>query len=255
MYNYLLQVPNGDQFDLSSIRGCAYGAAPMPSDILIKSMSLFNTKQFFSLCGLTEGGPTGIYLSPEDHEHHLGKTGKTPLLYTEIKIVNKQDKLVSPGEVGELILKGETIMKEYYKKPKETAEAIKNNWLYTGDLAVVDEDGYITLVDRSKDMLISGGENIYSVEIENALYEHNAILEAAVIGTPDAKWGEIVTAIVVLKPGNQLTEEEVHVFCRERLAGYKIPRIVEFIDQLPRNASGKVQKFKLREKFSGAKIK
>lgn len=255
MYNYLLQVPNLDEYDLSSIRGCSYGAAPMPPEILMKSMRLFNTNQFYSLCGLTEGGPTGVYLSPEDHEQHLGKTGKTPLLYTVIKVVNEMDEQVSPGEVGELILKGETIMKEYYKKPKETGQTIKNGWLYTGDLAVVDEEGYITLVDRSKDMLISGGENIYSVEIENVLYEHSSILEAAVIGTPDSKWGEIVTAIVVLKPTHKLSIEEIQAFCREKLAGYKIPRIIEIIDQLPRNASGKVQKFKLRELYCGAKSK
>ncbi|KQL36371.1 long-chain fatty acid--CoA ligase [Bacillus sp. FJAT-25509] len=255
MYNYLQQVPNADQYDLSSIKRCAYGAAPMPPEILMKSMKLFNTNQFFSLCGLTEGGPTGFYLSPEDHELHFGKTGKTPLLYTIIKIVNQQDEEVLPGEVGELILKGETIMKEYYKKPKETAVTIKDGWLYTGDLAVVDEEGYITLVDRSKDMLISGGENIYSVEIENVLYEHHSILEAAVIGTPDAKWGEVVTAIVVLKPGHRLSFEEIGSFCRERMAGYKIPRIVEFIDQLPRNASGKVQKFILREIYCSTNSK
>jgi feruloyl-CoA synthase len=255
MYNYLQQIPSVDQYDLSSIKRCAYGAAPMPPEILMKSMKLFNTNQFFSLCGLTEGGPTGVYLSPEDHEHHLGKTGKTPLLYTIIKVVNKQNEEVLPGEVGELIFKGETIMKEYYKKPKETAETIKDGWLYTGDLAVVDEEGYITLVDRSKDMLISGGENIYSVEIENVLYEHNAILEAAVIGTPDSKWGEVVTAIVVLKPNHRPSLEEIQAFCRERMAGYKIPRVVEFIDQLPRNASGKVQKFILREMYCSTNSK
>ncbi|MFB7139755.1 class I adenylate-forming enzyme family protein [Gottfriedia sp. NPDC056225] len=255
MYNYLQQVPNAKSYDLSSVKRCAYGAAPMPPEILMKSMKLFNTNQFFSLCGLTEGGPTGFYLSPDDHAQHFGKTGKTPFPYTVIKVVNKKDEEVVPGEVGELILKGETIMKEYYKKPKETAETIKDGWLYTGDLAVVDEEGYLTLVDRSKDMLISGGENIYSVEIENVLYEHDSILEAAVIGTPDSKWGEVVTAIVVLKPNHHLSLEEIQAFCRERVAGYKIPRQVEFINQLPRNASGKVQKFILRDTYCSAKSK
>jgi acyl-CoA synthetase (AMP-forming)/AMP-acid ligase II len=141
-------------------------------------------------------------------------------------------------------------MKGYYKKTVETLETVKNNWLYTGDLAVVDEEGFITLVDRKKDMVISGGENIYSVEIENVLYEHNSILEAAVIGVPDSKWGEVVTAVIILKPNIPLSKEEIQAFCREKLVGYKIPRSIHFVDHLPRNASGKVQKFILREQYS-----
>ncbi|MBM7702203.1 class I adenylate-forming enzyme family protein [Metabacillus iocasae] len=250
MYNYLFQVPNVENYNLSSIKRCCYGAAPMAPELVKKSMNVFQTKQFYNLCGLTEGGPTGIYLTPEDHQKHLGKSGKTPLLFTEVNVVNIKGQEVVPGEVGELILRGETIMKEYYKKPKETEDALQDGWLFTGDLATKDEEGYITLVDRKKDMIISGGENVYSVEVEHVLYEHPNVLEAAVIGTPDPQWGEVVTAVVVVKEGESLIEEEVKQLCRNQLAGYKVPKKIVFADQLPRNASGKIQKFKLRDTFN-----
>ncbi|WP_216829555.1 class I adenylate-forming enzyme family protein [Alkalihalobacterium elongatum] len=251
MYNFFTQVPNVDQIDLSSIKRCGYGAAPMSPELVKKSIELFNTDQFYNLCGLTEGGPTGIYLTPADHKTKIGKSGKWPTLFTEVKVVNDRDEQVSVGEVGELILRGETIMKEYYNKQEETAKTLRDGWLYTGDLATVDEDGYISLVDRRKDMVITGGENVYSVEVEYALDEHPLIVESAVIGTPDPKWGELVTAVVVVKDGEQLKEDEIEAFCRQRLAGYKVPKKFLFIDQLPRNASGKIQKFKLREQYTG----
>ncbi|WP_078428631.1 class I adenylate-forming enzyme family protein [Alkalihalobacterium alkalinitrilicum] len=251
MYNFFTQVPNVDQLDLSSIARCGYGAAPMSPDLVKKSMELFKTDQFYNLCGLTEGGPTGIYLTPDDHETKIGKSGKWPTSFTEVKVVNENGDEVEVGEIGELILRGETIMKEYYNKPEETAKTLRDGWLYTGDLASVDEDGYISLVDRRKDMVITGGENVYSVEVEYALDEHPHIVESAVIGTPDPKWGELVTAVIVVKEGEQLSEEEINAFCRQRLAGYKVPKKFLFIDQLPRNASGKIQKFILREKYTG----
>lgn len=249
MYNFLLQVPDAARYDLSSIRRCLYGAAPMAPDLVKQSMELFQTDRFFNLCGLTEGGPTGIYLPPEDHKTKIGASGKLPLLFTEARVVNAEGEDVAPGFVGELILRGETIMKGYYNKPVETAATIRDGWLYTGDLAVVDEDGYITLVDRSKDMIISGGENVYSVEVEQVLNGHPQVFEAAVIGIPDPTWGEMVTGIVVAKPGETITAEDIQGYCRQYLAGYKIPRKVIFFDQLPRNASGKILKYKLREQF------
>ncbi|WP_243290755.1 long-chain-fatty-acid--CoA ligase [Bacillus sp. FJAT-47783] len=249
MYNYLLQVSDVKKYDFSSVKRCGYGAAPMAPELVKQSMDLFQTDQFYNLCGLTEGGPSGIYLTPEDHKIKLGKSGKNPLLFTEVKIVDEDGKDVPPGIVGEMILRGETIMKEYYKKPKETEKTFRNEWLYTGDLAVKDEDGYITLVDRSKDMVISGGENVYSIEVENVLYEHPDIQEVAVIGTPDPEWGEVVTSVIVSKLGKTISEKEIESFCRSRLAGYKIPRKVIFVDELPRNTSGKIQKYKLREQF------
>jgi acyl-CoA synthetase (AMP-forming)/AMP-acid ligase II len=247
MYNVMSQVPNVGDYDLSSVRRCGYGAAPMAASLVRQSMDLFKTDQFFSLAGLTEGGPSGIYLSPQDHQTKLGTSGKEPLLFTEVKVVDFDGNEVGPGVHGEVLLRGETVMKEYYKKPKETAETIVDGWLHTGDLAVKDDQGYITFVDRIKDMIISGGENIYSVEVENALYQFPKVLEAAVVGTPDPKWGEKVNALVVLKPGETTDSQEIQDFCRQHLAGYKIPRNVVIVDSLPRNPSGKLLKYKIRE--------
>jgi acyl-CoA synthetase (AMP-forming)/AMP-acid ligase II len=248
MYTYLLQVPNRDQYDLSSVTRCGYGAAPMAPEIIKQSMELFQHDQFYNMCGLTEGGPGGICLMPEGHKNKLGASG-LPIFHTEARVVDDEDQDVPPGKVGELILRGETIMKEYYKNPQATAETMRNGWLHTGDLAVKDEDGYITLVDRKKDMIISGGENVYSVEVEQVLYAHPHVLEAAVIGLPHEVWGEMVTAVIVPKPGQTIDPEELQAFCRKYLAGYKIPRAVHFVEQLPRNASGKVLKYQMRNAF------
>ena len=150
--------------------------------------------------------------------------------------------------MGEIIVKGDNVMKGYWKLPEETAETIKNGWLHTGDMATVDEDGYVFIVDRKKDMIISGGENIYPREIEEVLYSHPSILEAAVIGVPDEDWGESVKAFVVLKEGEKASEQEIIDFCKKNLASYKKPKFVEFLDVLPRSAAGKVLKKELREK-------
>lgn len=249
MYNMMLQVPNAADFDLSSVRSCGYGAAPMAAPLVRQSMDLFKTDQFYSLAGLTEGGPSGVYLSPHDHKTKIGCSGKHPLLLTEVKVVDVDGREVAPGVHGEVLLRGEVIMKEYYKKSAETAQTIVDGWLHTGDVAVKDDEGYITFVDRIKDMIISGGENVYSVEVENALYKCPKVLEAAVVGTPDPKWGEMVNAIVVLKPGETANGLEITEFCRQHLAGYKIPRNFVFVNSLPRNASGKLLKFKIREQL------
>ena len=246
MYNMMLQAPNAGDFDLSSIRCCGYGAAPMAATLVKKSMALFKTDQFYSLAGLTEGGPSGVYLTPHDHQSKIGCSGKQALLLNEVRVVDMNGNDVAPGVHGEVLLRGETIMKEYYKKPAETAETLVDGWLHTGDLAVKDEEGFITFVDRIKDMIISGGENIYSVEVENALYKSPKILEAAVVGTPDPVWGETVNAVVVLKPGEVADSREIQEFCRKHLAGYKIPRRVVFVSSLPRNASGKLLKYEIR---------
>ncbi len=152
-------------------------------------------------------------------------------------------------EIGEIVTRGNVVMKGYYKQPEETARAIRKGWFHTGDLAVVHPDGYIEILDRLKDMIISGGENISSTEVEGVIYQHPAVLEAAVIGVPDEKWGEVPKALVVLKEGDSLTEEELIRFCRDRMAHFKAPKSVEFVDSLPRTATGKLQKFKLREKY------
>ncbi|MGG1677173.1 class I adenylate-forming enzyme family protein [Neobacillus sp. NRS-1170] len=248
MYNFLLQVEDKEKYDLSSVTRCGYGAAPMPVPLLEKAMELFNTDQFFNMLGQTEGGPNGIILYPEDHKTKMGASGKSRFMM-EARVVDQQGRDVAHGEVGELILRGETVMKGYYKNPEATAETLRDGWLYTGDLCTIDEDGYITLVDRSKDMIISGGVNIYSTEVEQVLYMHPDILEAAVIGVPDGVWGEKVTAVIVPKNGKKINQEEIIAFCRNELAGYKIPRLVIEFQILPRNASGKVLKYQLRDEI------
>jgi acyl-CoA synthetase (AMP-forming)/AMP-acid ligase II len=253
MYNFMLQVPNASDYDLSSIKRCGYGAAPMAPELVRKSMELFRTDQFYNLCGLTEAGPGGILLGPEGHKHHLGKGGKAAFL-TEARVVDEEGQDIKPGAVGEFIIKGESIMKEYYKKPEETAKTIKDGWLYTGDLATIDEDGNITLVDRKKDMIISGGENVYSIEVEEVLYEHPSVLEAAIIGLPDEVWGEAVCAVIVPKQDSDVDEQELKSFCRQKLAGYKVPRKIFIEEALPRNASGKILKYQLRQKLNEVKL-
>lgn len=248
MYNFMLQVPNVSDYDLSSIERCGYGAAPMAPEIVKKSMTLFQTDRFFNLCGLTEAGPGGILLGPEGHKKHLGKGGKS-FFTTEARVVDETGEDVKPNAIGEFILRGETIMKEYYKNPEETKKALRGRWLYTGDLATIDEEGYITLMDRKKDMIISGGENVYSIEVEQVMYEHPQVLDAAIIGLPDEVWGEAVTAVVVPKEGEVIDEQEFRQFCRKKLAGFKVPRRIIFEQQLPRNASGKILKYHLRNKF------
>ncbi|WP_456273383.1 class I adenylate-forming enzyme family protein [Bacillus sp. AK031] len=252
MYNFMLQVPNAADYDLSSIKRCGYGAAPMAPEVVRKSIELFRTDQFYNLCGLTEAGPGGILLDPEGHKTHFGKGGKAAFL-TEARVVNEEGQDIKPGAVGEFVIKGESIMKEYYRKPEETAKTIKDGWLYTGDLATIDEEGYITLVDRKKDMIISGGENVYSIEVEEVLYEHPAVLEAAIIGIPDETWGEAVCAVIVPKQGESIDEQELKSFCRQKLAGYKVPRRFFIEEALPRNASGKILKYQLRQTLNGVK--
>ncbi|WP_221566557.1 class I adenylate-forming enzyme family protein [Alkalihalobacillus sp. TS-13] len=248
MYNFFLQVPNGKEFDLSSVRKCAYGAAPMPLSLLEKSMDLFSHKQFYNLCGLTEGGPGGVCLTPSRHLDKIG-AGGTPIPNTEVRVVDETGEDVATGQIGEFIIRGETVMKEYYNKSEETQETFRDGWLYTGDLATMDEEGYITLVDRKKDMIISGGENVYSTEVEQAIYAHPDVLETAVIGIPHEVWGETVAAVIVPQKEAVINPEEIKAFCREKLAGYKVPRMFYQMEQLPRNASGKVLKFQLRKHY------
>ncbi|WP_078381167.1 class I adenylate-forming enzyme family protein [Sutcliffiella halmapala] len=252
MFNFLLQVPNANEYDLSSIKRCGYGAAPMAPELVKKSMNLFKNDQFYNLCGLTEAGPNGILLDPSGHKNHLGKNGKASFL-TEARVVNEAGNDVAPGAVGEFVLQGVSIMKEYYKKSEETKATLKDGWLYTGDLATIDEEGYITLVDRKKDMIISGGENVYSIEVEEVLYEHPQVLEAAIIGLPDEVWGEAVCAVVVPHKDGTVNEEELKQFCRQKLAGYKVPRRIFVEEVLPRNASGKILKYQLRQKLNQVK--
>lgn len=249
-----INTPKDEEFDFSTLEKVVYGAAPMSEHVVRKCIEYYGTDQMYSLCGQTEGGPNGIVLYPRDHKKHAGMAGKESSLFTLVDIVNEQAESVEPGVVGELILKGPTIMKEYYKNPEATATTIINGWLHTGDLATRDQDGYIQLVDRNKDMIISGGENIYSIEVENTIGMHPKVADVAVIGSPDVKWGELVTAVVVKKPNEEVTEQEIIDFTQANIARFKAPKKVIFVDALPRNASGKLMKYQLRDAYKASAI-
>lgn len=254
MINYMVNCPDFDKYDLSSLKRITYGASPMPPELMRKAIAKLGPI-FVQDFGCAEGGLLTVLM---EHDHVLqGPPEKTRRLAScgkgmpqlDVRVLNEKGEDVKPGEIGELTVKGDSVMKGYWKRPEASAEALEDGRLHTGDLATVDEDGFIYIVDRKKDMIISGGLNVYPREIEDVLFAHPAVLEAAVIGVPDPKWGESVKALIVLKPGTTCTEEELISHCRENLASYKKPRSVEFVDTLPRNPSGKVLKRTLREKY------
>ena len=250
----LLEHPNLSQYDLSSLRTIMYVGAPMPLETLRTGIAHFG-EIFTQLFGQTETLNLAV-LDKAEHKSEgspkeikrLESAGR-PLREGEIRIVDEQGQDVATGEVGEIIARSDRMMTGYWRMPEETAKTIEDGWLHTGDVGRMDEDGYIYLVDRKKDMIISGGENIYSREVEEVLYMHPAVLEAAVVGVPDEKWGESVKAVVALKEGAAASEEEIIDFCKEHLAGYKKPRSVEFRDSLPKTASGKIRKSEIRERY------
>ena len=203
------------------------------------------------LCGQTEGGPGGIYCDVDQVKARPDASGRQALLFTEARVVDTIGNEVEAGGVGELILRGETIMKGYWNKPVETSETIRDGWLHTGDLARIDANGYMTLVDRLKDMIITGGENVYSVEVESALAAHPNIADVAVVGRPHPDFGESIVAVVTPREGARVTLEDVKAFCADRIARYKIPRDL-VVGTIPRNPSGKILKHQLRERVREA---
>lgn len=243
MYFYLLNFPGADQYNLSSLRRCCSGGASMPVEV----MHAFNNKYDVKILegyGLSETSPVASF-NHLDYEPVPGSIG-TPIWGVEMRCVDGDGKPVADGELGEIEIRGHNVMKGYYKREDATNEAIRNGWFRTGDVAYRDEKGFFFIKDRVKDMIIRGGFNIYPREIEEVLYGHPAIAEAAVIGMPDQALGEEVKAVVALKPGQQATAEEVMAYCKERLAAYKYPRSVEFMDALPKTATGKILKRELR---------
>ncbi len=255
MIIFTLEYPGVRNYDLSTLRMIWYGGSPMPANRIKQAMEVFGCElgQGF---GMTEIGPCFVsVLSPEDHilrspeeERRLNSVGRN-YSNTEVKIVNDEDKEVPVETVGEICVRGPNVMKGYWRMPQETAEALKGGWFHTGDLGKFDEEGFLYVVDRKKDMIISGAENIYSAEVENTLSSHPAVLEVAVIGVPDEKWGEAVKAVVALREDMTATEEELIEHCKQRLASYKKPKSVDFMERLPRNVMGKVLKTELREKY------
>jgi acyl-CoA synthetase (AMP-forming)/AMP-acid ligase II len=252
IWNWIVHHPEFDRYDLSSLEHCTTGAAVTPMDLKDRIVECFPGARIDEAFGMTETSATGTVAQHEDMFAKHGSVGR-PVMYMDLRVVDENDRDVPVGEVGEVVYRGPGVLKEYYRDPEATADAFRNGWFHSGDLVRQDEDGYIFIVDRKKDIIISGGENISSAEVEDVLFSHPKVLEAAVIGVPDERWGEGVKAYVVLQPGETLTAEEVIEHCRERLAGFKKPRHVEFVTELPRTATGKVKKYELRER-SGSQI-
>jgi len=248
LWNWIVNHPHFKDYDLSSLEHGATGAAPMPLELKRKIVAALPNMRLSEAFGMTETSASAVSAKHEDILTKQGTVGR-PMINVEARVVDDDDNDVPIGEVGEIVYRGPTVMKEYYNDPEATAEAFRGGWFHSGDLVRQDEDGYIYVVDRKKDMIISGGENIYPAEIEEVLYTHPKILEAAVIGVPDPDWGESVKAIVVPKQGETLTEEDIIDYCKKNLASYKKPKSVDFVDVLPRNPQGKVLKFVLREKY------
>lgn len=245
MYTILLSKPELKKFNFEHLRLFGYGAAPMPFELVKRLKDAFPNVKVQNLYGQTENTPAASSLTDEHALTKIGSVGK-PLARTEIKLVDALGEEVLVGEVGEICVKGPQVMKGYLRNPEETSNSLQNGWLNSGDLGRFDEEGFLYIVDRKKDMIIRGGENIYPIEVEEVLYQIPQVLEAAVVGVPHEVYGEVPKAFVVLKSEQSLTEADVLDFCRTQLAKYKLPLEIEFLDELPRNASGKVLKHTLR---------
>ena len=252
----MLTIPDIDQYDLHCLKRIWYAASPMPTEVLKRGLSVFGPI-FMQGYGQTESGPDVTVLSRSDHhislespqaQDVLASCGR-PCIGVHVRIVDDDGRDVEFGKIGEIIVRSNRNMTGYWQKPAETQEAIQDGWLYTGDLGYYDEKGYIYIADRKKDMIITGGENVYPVEVENVLYRHPAVHEAAVIGVPDSYWIERVHALVVLKEGVQASGEDIIAFCRENIAHYKAPKSIEIVDDLPKNPQGKILKREIRIKY------
>ncbi|MCL4421633.1 MAG: long-chain fatty acid--CoA ligase [Actinobacteria bacterium] len=248
MWAALTRVADFDAYDLSSLELAVSGGAPAPLPVIRFFRS--HGVPFQEGFGMTETAPSVSVLDSDHVESKAGSIGR-PLPDVEARIVDEHGRDVPTSSVGELVLRGDNIFAGYWMMPGATAEAFEGGWFHTGDLARCDEEGFITLVDRLKDMIITGGENVYPIEVEQVIYLHPAVLEVAVYGIPDDTWGETVVAAVVVKEGSTLDSEELINHCRERLAHFKCPTVVEMVQELPRNATGKVLKSLLRERHAG----
>ncbi|HOX27974.1 MAG TPA: long-chain fatty acid--CoA ligase [bacterium] len=243
IYAMLLNTPGTEQYDLKSLRFCICGAAPMPVEVFKNFEKKFNAS-ILEGYGLSEG-TCASSVNPLEKKK-IGSIG-TPLEGQDMKIVDANEKELPPGETGEIVVKGPNVMVGYYKNPEATAATIVNEWLHTGDLGHIDEDGFFYIVGRKKEMIIRGGENIYPKEIEEVLYQHADVVEAAVCGVPDKFYGEEVKAFIQLRPGSAKSEKDYLDYCFSKLARYKCPKSVAFVDEMPKTATGKIQKRKLIE--------
>ena len=255
MINMLCNVPDAATYDVSSLRKINFGGSSIAPAVIRRARALFPNCQFLQGYGQTETSPNISMLLDRyntDEGPYAGKieSAGQPMFAMGVKIFDLNDEEVPTGTVGEIVARGPHVMAGYWNKPEETAYALRHGWMHTGDIGYLDEDGFLFIVDRVKDMIISGGENIYSTEVEAVIYQHTAVAECAVIGIPNKKWGESVHAIVVPKRGHTLTEEEIIAHCREHIAGYKCPRSIDIhLDPLPMSGAGKILKKVLREPF------
>lgn len=251
MLRAVLNHPEFDKYDLSTLRCFIYGASPIDSTLLKQAMKKLPNARFLQMYGMTELSPTVTMLLPEVHadpaQHDKLMSAGRPTHIADIRIVDPTGSEVERGQVGEITARGPMVMQGYWNKPEQTRDAIRDGWMHTGDAGYMDQDGYLFLVDRIKDMIVTGGENVYSVEVEDVLLQHPSIAQCAVIGVPDEKWGERVHAVLVLKDGETLDEAAVVAFCKEQIAGYKCPRSFEVKDELPMSGAGKLLKYKLKE--------
>ncbi len=256
MLNMVLQHPKVDEYALTTLRGIGYGAAAMPVEVLRTAIRRFGPI-VYSGFGMTELGGNVLTFPKKDHERavhgeeHLLASCGTPMCLADVKVVDESMVECPPGVVGEIVIRGEQVLKGYFRNEEGTKKAFDGGWFHTGDMARRDEEGFFYIVDRMKDMIITGGENVYSREVEEALYTHPSVSEAAVVGLPDPQWGENVTAVVVLRPGMTATESEIITTARNQLAGYKKPKRVIFVDELPKTVSGKIIKRELRDRYAG----
>jgi len=247
MVNMLFQEPTFGDYDVSSVRFIIDGGEKMPMPLIRQIMEKFSNAWFADAYGLTETVSGDTFLSKDKIVEKIGSVGK-PVVQLRMRVVDEQNNDVPPGQLGEIVLRGPKVFKGYWKNPVATAEALKNGWFHTGDIGRLDEEGYLYIEDRKKDIIISGGENVSSQEVERVIYESPKVLEAAVVGIPHPKWLEVPKAYVVLKKEETMTAGEVVEICSQKLAKFKVPKQVEFIETLPRNPSGKVLKRELRER-------
>jgi len=252
MLRVTIDHPHFARFDTSSVQGIRYGAAPIDDSLLDRAIAAFPHAAFSQAYGMTELSPTCCLLGPEDHSADAridgrGRSAGRATSVCEVRIVNAEDEELPRGQVGEIVVRGPTVMQGYWNRPDDTAHALRGGWMHTGDLGRMDDAGYVTVVDRLKDMIITGAENVYSSEVENVISTHASVGAVAVIGLPDERWGERVHAMIVLRPGMQADATSIAAHCRTALAGYKMPRSFEFADSLPLSGAGKVLKASLRQ--------
>ena len=250
MIQLVVDSPRIDEFDVTSVRRVLYGASPISEGVLGRALKTLPNARFMQAYGMTELAPIATLLGPADHEDPVRRrSAGRAALHCEVRIVGPDDVELPRGEVGEIVARGGNVMLGYWERPQDTAQALRGGWMHTGDGGYMDDDGYVYISDRLKDMIISGGENVFSVEVENVIAQHPAVATCAVIGVPDETWGERVHAVVVPAAGRTVTLEELHEFCTARIAGYKVPRSVEVVEALPVSAAGKVLKRELRRPY------